>query len=104
MLFDMIRKASGIERRLTKPNHAWTIGDVELRRRAITEAIIKCFHHESYERLPPQQADLMAAENFPRRLTTLNSLIPYKYLAKIWPSEPDRLIVKPAHEMPGRNM
>jgi len=45
----------------------------------------------------------MAAYNFARRLKTLNGLTPYEYTAKIWTSEPDRLIVDPIHQMPGPN-
>jgi hypothetical protein len=48
-------------------------------------------------------ADFMPAYNFARRLKTLSGLTPCRYIAKIWTSEPDRLIVDPIHQMPGRN-
>ncbi|WP_425530281.1 hypothetical protein [Sphingomonas longa] len=47
--------------------------------------------------------DLMAAYNLTRWLKTLSSLTPYDYIAKIWTSAPDRLIVHPIHQMTGQN-
>ncbi len=43
----------------------------------------------------------MAAYNFDRWLNKLSGLTPYKYIAKIWTSEPDQLIVDPIVQMPG---
>ena len=45
----------------------------------------------------------MAAQNFARRLNTLSGLTPYKYICKVWTSEPDRFIVDSIHQMPGLN-
>ena len=47
--------------------------------------------------------NFMAAYNFARRLRTLGGLTPYEYICKIWTSEPDRLILKAIHKMPGLN-
>lgn len=41
--------------------------------------------------------------NFARRLKALSGLIPYEYIAKIWTSAPDRLILNPIHQMTGVN-
>ena len=48
-------------------------------------------------------ADFMATYNFARRPKTLNGLVPYEYICKIWTSEPDRFILNPIHQMPGLN-
>jgi len=103
MRFDMICEASDIEHRLTKPNHPWTNGQVERMNRTIKEATVKRFHYESHDALGTHLADFMAAYNFARRLKTLNGLIPYEYIAKVWTSEPHRFIVNPIHQMPGLN-
>lgn len=42
-------------------------------------------------------ADFMAAYNFVHRFKSLSGLSPWKYIAKIWTSELDRLIVHPIH-------
>ena len=39
----------------------------------------------------------MTAYNFARQPKTLSGLTPYEYIAKIWTSEPDRLIIDPIH-------
>jgi len=83
--------ASGIEHRLTKPNHPWTNGQVER------------FHYDSHDQLRTHLADFLAAYNFARRLKTLNGLTPYEYICKIWTSEPERFILNPIHQMPGLN-
>jgi transposase InsO family protein len=70
---------------------------------AQTEATAKRFHYDSHEQLRVHLANLMAAYYFARRLKTLNGLTPYKYIAKIWTSEPDRFIVDLIHQMPGPN-
>ena len=115
MRFDMICEANGIEHRLTKPNHPWSLEDQETVRgtvfptngqvgrmnRMIKEATIKRFHYESHDRLRTHLSDLMAAYNFARRLKTLGGLTPQGYICKIWTSEPDRFILNPIHQMPG---
>jgi hypothetical protein len=98
--FDMISEPNGIEHRLTKPNHPWTNGQVERMNRTIKEATVKRFDYESEEQLRTHLADFMAAYNFTCRLNTLSDLTHYKYIAKIWTSEPDRFIVDPIHQMP----
>ncbi len=103
MRFDMICDANGIEHRLTKPNHPWTNGQVERMNRTIKEATVKRFHYDSHDQLRTHLADFLAAYNFARRLKTLNGLTPYEYICKIWPSEPDRFILNPIHQMPGLN-
>lgn len=57
--------------------------------RTIKEATVKRFHYESHDQLRTHLADCMSAYNFARRLKTLSVFAPYKYIAKIWTSEPD---------------
>ena len=115
MRFDMICKASGIEHRLTMPNHAWNCedqktvretvfpsnGQVERMNRTIKDATAKRFHYDDHDQLRTHLADFMAAYNFARRLKTLGGPTPYEYICKIWTSEPDRFILNPIHQMPG---
>jgi RNA-directed DNA polymerase len=74
MRFDMICEATGIEHRLTKPNHSWTNGQVERMNRTIKEATVRRFHYDSHDQLRTHLADFLAAYNFARRLKTLGGL------------------------------
>jgi transposase InsO family protein len=80
MRFDMICEANRIERRLTKPNHPWTNGQVERMNRTIKEATVKRFHHESHAQLHIHLADFTAACNFTIRLKAISDLTPYEYI------------------------
>lgn len=40
-MFDMLCEANGIERRLTRPDHSWTNGQVERTNRAPEEAAVQ---------------------------------------------------------------
>ncbi len=71
--------------------------------RAIKEATVKRFHHDSHDPLRTPLADLMTAHDFARRLKTLNGLTPYEYIAQLRTSEPDRFILDPIRQMPGLN-
>lgn len=48
-------------------------------------------------------ADVIGVYHSVRRLKTLAGLTPDEYIHKIWTSEPDRSILKPTCQMPGRN-
>ena len=109
--------SSGIEHRLTKPNHPWSCedqktvrgtvfpsnGQVERMNRTIMDATVKRFHYDDHDQLRTHLADFMAAYNFARRLETVVGLTPYEYICKIWTAEPDRFILNPIHQMPGLN-
>ncbi len=90
-------------RRLTKPNHPWTNGQVERMNRTIMYATVKRFHSDSHDQLRTHFADFMAVYNFARRRKTLGGLMPYECICKIWTSEPDRFIIDRFHQMPGLN-
>lgn len=77
MCYDLICEANGIERRLTKPNHPWTNGQVERMNRTIKDATVKRYHYESHEQLRHHLADFLSAYNFARCLKTLGGLTPY---------------------------
>ncbi|GAA3256390.1 hypothetical protein GCM10020258_15760 [Sphingomonas yabuuchiae] len=68
MRFDMVCEANDIKRRLNKPNHPWTDGQVERMNCTIKEATVKRFHYDSHDQLRTHLADFMAAYNFARRL------------------------------------
>lgn len=73
-----------------------------------TGLFVKAFFTILCQSVAPSQlrtylADLMAAYNFARRLKTLSGLTPYKYICKIWTSEPDSFILNPIHQVPGMN-
>ncbi len=51
--------ASGIEHRLTKPNHPWTNGQVERMNRTIKDATVKRFHYETHDQLRTHLADFL---------------------------------------------
>jgi transposase InsO family protein len=57
---------SGMNRRLTKPNHPSTNGQVERMNRTIKEATVRRFHYGNYDQRPTQLPDFMAAYNFVR--------------------------------------
>jgi transposase InsO family protein len=80
-----------------------TNGQVERMNRTIKDATVKRFHDTSHAQLRTPLADFLAAYNCARRLKTLGGLTPHEYICKIWTSEPDRFIVNPIHQMPGRN-
>ena len=128
MRFDMICEANDIEHRLTTPIHPrshvdqktvrGTVfprgGQVERipltvcrqtvrgqRNRTIKDATVKRFHYDDHDHLRTHLADVMAAYKFARRLKTRGGLTPYKYICKIWTSEPDRFILNPIQQMPG---
>jgi transposase InsO family protein len=82
MRFDMICEANRIERQLTKPNHPWTNGQVERMNRAIKEATVERFHHESHAQLHTHLADFTAACNVARRINNLSGFAPYEYICK----------------------
>lgn len=71
--------------------------------RMIKEATVKRFHYDSHGELRVHLGDFLAACNFARRIKTLNGLTPYEYICKLRPSEPDKFILNPIHQMPGLN-
>jgi transposase InsO family protein len=101
--FDQICRASGIEHRLTKPNHPWTNGQVERMNRTLKEATVNRYHYDNHEQLRAHLADFVTAYNFARRLKILKGLSPHEYICNAWSKEPARFILDPIQQMPGLN-
>jgi transposase InsO family protein len=129
--FDRACQAHGIEHRLTKPRHPWSLrdqdlirgikapenGQVERMNRTIKEGEadqktirwivfplnVKRFHYDDHDQLRTHLQSFVAAYNFGRRLKTLKGLTPYEFICKRWTFEPERFIVDPIHQMPGLN-
>jgi hypothetical protein len=49
------------QKRLTKPNHPWTNGQVERMNRRIKDATVKRYHHDSHNQLVRHLDDFVAA-------------------------------------------
>jgi transposase InsO family protein len=93
--------ALGIEHRLTKINHPWTNGQVERMNRTIKEATVKRYYYQSHDRL--KLHTFLTAYNFAKRLKTLKGLTPYKYICKIWTTQPKRFTINPFRHNVGLN-
>jgi len=102
-MFDMRRRAHGIEHRFTKINHPWTNGQVERMNRTIKEATVHRYHYESHGQLRQHLGDFINAYNFARRLKTLKGLTPYEFICKCWTNQPERFNLNPIHQIPGPN-
>jgi transposase InsO family protein len=116
-IFDRVCREYGIEHRLTKVKHPWSLrdqdlirgikspenGQVERMNRTIKDATVKRFHYDSHEQLRSHLQDFLDAYNFARRLKTLSGLTPYEFICKSWTSEPEKFILNPIHQMPGLN-
>lgn len=102
-MFGMRCQENGIEHRLTRVRHPWTNGQVERMNRTIRDATVKRFHYETHEQLKHHLEDFLNADNYARRLKTLNGLTPYEFICKCWTLEPERFIPDPCQQMPGLN-
>ena len=89
-MFDLLCRASGIEHRLTKPNHPWTNGQVERMNRTLKEATVRRYHYDSHDQLRHHLAVFLDAYNFAKRLKTLKGLTPFESICKAWTNKPDR--------------
>ncbi|MGE0854125.1 MAG: integrase core domain-containing protein, partial [Hyphomicrobiaceae bacterium] len=101
--FDRACRRHGIERRLTKPNHPWTNGQVERMNRTLKEATVRRYHCGTLCQLLDHLAAFLAACNFAKRLKTLKGLTPYELICKIWATEPHRFRYDPTHLTSGLN-
>lgn len=95
--FDRVCRQSGIEHRLTQPNHPWTNGQVERMNRTLKEATVKRYYYESQNQLEEHLDAFTAAYNFAKRLKTLKGLTPYEFIVKTWAEEPQRFHRNPNH-------
>jgi transposase InsO family protein len=81
-MFDLLCRATGIEYRLTKPNHPWTNGQVERMNRTLKEATVRRYHYDSHDQLRHHLAAFLDAYNFAKRLKTLKGSRPLNPSAK----------------------
>ena len=102
--FELACAQNEIDRRLTKPRHPWTNGQVERMNRTIKGATVKRYHYDTHDQLRQHLADFVAAYNFGRRLKTLRGLTPYEAICKAWTLEPNRFMSDPTHQIPGPNI
>ena len=82
----------------------WTNGQVERMHRTIKVATVNRFHYDDRDQLRRHLQDFIDAYNLGRRLKTLKGLTPYELICKQRTSEPDRFIIDPIHQRPGRNI
>jgi transposase InsO family protein len=97
LLFDRICAKYGIEHRLTKPNHPWTIGQVERMNRTLKEATVYRYYYDTHHQLREHLVTFLIAYNFAKLLKTLKGLTPYEYLCQQWQQQPDRFLSDPSH-------
>jgi transposase InsO family protein len=76
--FALRGRPNGIEHRLTKIKHPWTNGQVERMNRTIKQATVKRHHYDRHAELANHLAGFINADNYARRLKTLNGLTPYE--------------------------
>jgi transposase InsO family protein len=100
-IFDRVCDEHGIEHRLTKVNHPWTIGQFERMNRTIKDATVKRYHYDSHDQLRTHLALFVDAYNHARRLKTLRGLTPYEFICQAWTQTPDRFRLDPSHHIPG---
>jgi hypothetical protein len=102
--FILLRKAVVTGgRRLTKPNHPWTNGQVERMNRTLKEATVRRYHYETHDQLREHLDTFLAAYNFAKRLKTLRGLTPYEFICKCWTENPDQFRLDPTHHKMGLN-
>ena len=102
-LFDRLCRRHGIERRLTKPNHPWTNGQVERMNRTIEEATVKRYHYGDHQQLAAHLEPFPSAYDHARRLKTLKGLTPHDHVCRTWTEEPGRFGPKPYRHTPRLN-
>lgn len=78
MRFDMICDNTGVEHRLTKPNHPSITGQVERMNRTIKKATIKRDHYDSHDQLHTYLANFLAVYNAARTLETIGTTFAQK--------------------------
>jgi transposase InsO family protein len=100
-VFDRVRRANGIEHRLTKVNHPWTNGQVERMNRTLKDATVKRYHYDTHDQLRAHLNLFVDAYNHARRLKTLRGLTPYEFICQVWTKEPGRFRLDPSHHIPG---
>lgn len=71
--------------------------------RTIKEATVKRYHYDDHEQLRAHLETFVHADNFARRLKTLDGLTPYEFICQCWTTQPERFNKDPIQLMPGLN-
>ena len=101
--FDYACEQLRVERRLTKPYHPWTNGQVERMNRTIKDATVHRYYYDTHDQLRTHLQLFLDAYNYARRLKTLRGLTPYEYVCKCWTEQPQRFTRDPTHHTLGPN-
>ena len=96
LLFDRICVKSGIEHRLTKPNHPWTNGQVERMNRTLKEATVYRYYYDTHQQLREHLTTFLLAYNFAKRLKTLKGLTPYEFICQQRQQHPEYFLSDPS--------
>lgn len=96
-------RKNGIEHKLTKPYHLWTIGQVERMSRAVKEAAIRVFHYPDLESLKTQVLAFVSATNFANYLKALKWRPSLEAVFNAWTTTPVTFEINPCRLTPGPN-
>jgi hypothetical protein len=58
--------------------------------RTLKEATVRRYHYDSHHQLRQHIQTFLDADNFAKRLKTLNGLTPFESVCKAWTKEPNR--------------
>ena len=90
-----------IERRLTRPKHPWTNGQVERMNRTLKEATVKRYYYQTHQQFKEHLQTFLMAYNFAKRLETLRGLTPYQFICQSWQKNPLRFTINPLQHIVG---
>jgi hypothetical protein len=88
--FDRLWQVTGIEYRLAKVNHPWTIGPIERLNRTIKKRTVQRFCDRSHHHPKQHMQTFPMAANFAQRSKTLECLSPCEYICESWTKQPAR--------------
>jgi hypothetical protein len=71
--------------------------------RTLKEATAPRYPYETHHGLRAHLGTFLEANNFARRLKTLQGLTPFEFISQQWTSEPHRFRLHPDHLIPGPN-
>ena len=63
--------------------------------RTLKEATVRRYYYDGHDQLRRHLAAFLDADNFAKRLKTLNGLTPFESICKAWTNEPNRFKHEP---------
>ncbi len=116
-IVDRLCQENGIEHRLTKPYHPWSLedqqtiqwivcptnGQAERMNRTVKDATIKVFHYETLDSLKAHLLAFVTAYNFAKHLKRLRWRTPFQALCDAWTKDPTPFKINPHHLVPRPN-